>query len=156
MNGTVFGLSKDLFYMDQALNEARKALDKGEVPVGAVIVNPHGNIVATGYNVVESIHCQTGHAELQAIESATKSIADWRLDWHWIYITLEPCVMCFGCISLSRFAGVVYAASALEQSPLDMNHSSRLYNNSNFVIVSGIKAAESIALLQEFFQRKRK
>ncbi len=156
MDGTVFGLSKDFIYMDHALNEARKALDKGEVPVGAVIVNPNGEIIATGYNVVEESHCQTGHAELQAIESATTRISDWRLDWHWIYVTLEPCLMCFGCIALSRFAGVVYGAPALELSGLDIAYSSQLYNNNNFVIISDLKAAESIALLQEFFRRKRK
>jgi tRNA(adenine34) deaminase len=156
MDGTVFGLSKDLFYMDKALQEARKALELGEVPVGAVIVNPTGEIVATGHNRVETIHCQTGHAELQAIQQATSKAGNWRLDWHWIYVTLEPCLMCLGCIQLSRFAGVVYGAPAVSQSALDINHSSWLYNKNNFVIISQIRAAESINLLQEFFQRKRK
>jgi tRNA(adenine34) deaminase len=103
MNATVFGLSKDFFYMDAALTQARNALHLGEVPVGAVIVNPKGEIVGQGYNMVETSFCQTGHAELQAIKQATAKAQDWRLDWHWIYVTLEPCLMCLGCIQLSRF-----------------------------------------------------
>lgn len=155
MNGTVFGLSKDLLYMELALKEARKALDLGEVPVGAVIVNQRGDIVATGYNRVESCFTQTAHAELEAIKNATLQASDWRLDWHWMYVTLEPCVMCIGCIQLSRFAGVVYGAPAIHKPELDIQHFSWLYNKNNFVIVSEIKAAESIELLQKFFQRKR-
>ena len=63
--------------------------------------------------------------------------------------------MCFGCINLSRFAGVVYGAPALEKSELDMQRCSWLYNNNNFVIISEIRATESVELLQEFFQRER-
>jgi tRNA(adenine34) deaminase len=156
MDGTVFGRSKDLFYMESALQAARKALDLGEVPVGAVIVDPKGEIVAEGHNMVESSFCQTAHAELQAIQQATSQYHDWRLDWHWIYVTLEPCLMCIGCIQLSRFAGVVYGAPALDKEDLDIKYASWLYNKNNFVIISQIKAADSIDLLQQFFQRKRK
>lgn len=109
---SIFGHEKDLFFMSQALLQAQKALDKDEVPVGAVVVNADGVIIARGMNCTEAHHTQHAHAESLAIAKAGKKMRDWRLEGCWIYVTLEPCAMCMHLILLSRLAGVVFGASS--------------------------------------------
>ena len=146
---------KDSMYMAQALAQARKAAVADEVPIGAVIVNPHGTIIARGYNKVEATNCQLAHAELEALRKACKKIDDWRLLDHWLYVTLEPCSMCMYAIIQSRMAGIVYGAdSPIFGFHLDNQDNLAVYKKTT--IIKGIGAQESSALLKDFFNKKRK
>lgn len=151
----LFGTEKDIFYMNNALQQARKAAQEDEVPVGAVIIDEQGVIIARAHNKVEQKQVQTAHAEVIALERACKKRGNWRLNGCWIYVTVEPCAMCMGLIALSRCSGVVYGASSplfgcgLESMDLS------LYRKGSICIVSGILAEESASLMKQFFQKKR-
>lgn len=145
------------FFMRKALEQAQKAALKGEVPIGAVIVDPTGTIIARAYNQTEQKHTQAAHAEVQALAKAGKKRGDWRLDGHWLYVTLEPCTMCMGLIRLSRLAGVIYAAeSPLFGYRLDSSDGSRVYKKDALRVLDGPFAQESAHLLQKFFKKQRK
>ena len=94
-------------YMREALKEAEKCIDTGDVPIGCVIVK-NGEIIARGHNTREAFHTALGHAEINAIENACKSIGSWRLENCAIYVTLEPCPMCAGAIINSRIGEVYF------------------------------------------------
>ena len=143
--------------MEHALAQARMAFECDEVPIGAIVVSPERTIIGRGYNKVEGQGCQIAHAEMRAIQKACRNVGDWRLDGHWVYVTLEPCSMCMSFMKLSRVAGVVYGA----ESPffgyhLDKDAGLRVYNKNTVQIVGGICAEESVSLLKRFFQNKRK
>lgn len=145
------------FYMEQALLQAEKAYNKHEVPIGAVIVDATGTIIATGYNQVEEKKSQTAHAELCALQQATQHVDDWRLTNCTLYVTLEPCLMCFGALRLSRIQAVYYGApSSLFGFRLDSNAFLSLYNKDTFFIRGGIKEQECKNILKKFFDQKRK
>jgi tRNA(adenine34) deaminase len=157
MMETVFGREKDIFFMKEALVEAKKAQDIDEVPVGAVVVNDKGVIIARGYNSVERDCTQRSHAESIALEKAGKMKKDWRLDGCWIYVTLEPCLMCINLIKLSRLVGVVYGAcSPLFGFQLDKAANLSVYKRDTFSIIEGVCDSESSELLKNFFKEKRK
>lgn len=154
---TVFGKSKDLFFMQEALKEAKLAYEIDEVPIGAVVVSPEGVIIGRAYNSVERDCTQRAHAESLAIELAGKSLGDWRLNGHWLYVTLEPCSMCMGLIKLSRLAGVVYgAASPLFGFRLDNEEDLWVYKKDAISVIEGVGVNEAAELLKKFFQQKRK
>ena len=92
--------------MKLALAEARNS--KGEVPIGAVIVDPSGTAISSAYNQVESQHDCTQHAEILAIQAASRKMKNWRLDDCSLYVTLEPCTMCIGAILLSRISKLYF------------------------------------------------
>jgi len=98
---------QDKFYMAEALREAKKGREQGEVPVGAVIVHD-GTVIAVGHNLRETSQDPTAHAEILAIRSASASLESWRLCGCTLYVTLEPCVMCMGAIILARIPRLVY------------------------------------------------
>lgn len=142
--------------MNKALLQARIALGYGEVPIGAVIVDAQGVIVARAYNKIETAGCQTAHAEALAINKACKKIGDWRLNGYWLYVTLEPCLMCLGLIQLSRLEGVIFGAtSPLFGSGLSVSTKQPSYAK-NLKITGGINDEKSIMLLQAFFKQLRK
>lgn len=152
-----FGSDQDTIFMRHALEQAQKAFDCDEVPIGAIVVTAQGAIIGDGYNEVERLHSQTAHAECRAIERAGQALHDWRLEGCWIYVTLEPCSLCMNLIVLSRVAGVVFGA----QSPLFGYHldnalSIELYKKSTLALVSGVCEEESKELLKQFFTKKRK
>lgn len=154
---SIFGKEKDHYFMEQALRQAQKAAELLEVPVGAVVVNSAGTIIAQAYNSVERDCTQRSHAESLAIELATRSLKDWRLDNCWVYVTLEPCAMCMGLIRLSRCAGVVYGASSpLFGFQLDKTSDYWVYKRDAFSVIEGVMDQESSILLKKFFQKKRK
>lgn len=154
---TIFGKEKDLFFMEAALAQAKCAYDINEVPIGAVVVNAKGDIVGRGYNSVERDCTQRAHAESFAIENAGKFLGDWRLNGHWLYVTLEPCSMCMGLIKLSRFEGVVFGAtSPLFGFHLDNREDLWVYKRDAFSVIEGVKKEEAAALLKDFFHKKRK
>jgi len=149
-----------IFYMDEALKEARRAYDAGEVPVGCVIVHK-GRVVARSHNQVELLRDATAHAEMIAITQASEFLGDWRLEDAVLYVTKEPCPMCAAAIVLSRLAGVVFGArdekaggvlsvSDIREIEMQLNASGCLE------IVPDVKGDESSSLLRDFFIEKRK
>ena len=146
----------DEFFMNKALAQANVAFRHNEVPIGAVIVDAHGIIIARACNKIESHGCQIAHAEMLAIQCAAKKIGDWRLNGCRIYVTLEPCLMCMGLIALSRLDTVVFGATSdLFGSGLSNRDTLPSYAK-NLNIVSGVKKEECITLLQAFFKKARK
>ena len=142
--------------MELAYREAEKAYEKGEVPVGAVVV-ASGKIVGRGYNMVESLQDPTAHAEMIAITAAAESLNSWRLDDAVLYVTKEPCPMCAGAIYLSRIPHVVFGVSDSRMgacgSAVDVLHNSILH--SNVAVTMGILEARCLGILQAFFQKLR-
>ena len=142
--------------MRDALELARQASKRGEVPVGAVIVR-EGAVLSRSHNARESSKDSTAHAEVLAIRSASRHIGDWRLTDTTLYVTLEPCPMCAGAIVLARIPRVVYAASepkfGAAGSVFDILQEVRL--NHRVDVVKGVLGEESRALLQSFFRERR-
>ena len=146
----------DQAFMQMALRQALKACEADEVPIGAIVVSPEGNIVGAGYNQTEQLHSQSRHAEVQAIEQAGTVANDWRLSDCTIYVTVQPCLMCIGLICLSRISRVVYgAASPLFGYDLEKEKLPELYQKHLKGITSGVLEDESQRLIEEFFQKKR-
>lgn len=142
-------------YMKIALDEAKKAAEEGEVPVGAVIVKD-GEIIATARNNREATGDATGHAELLAIREACSRLGGWHLDSCELYVTLEPCPMCMGAIVNSRVSKVVFGAkdakagacgSVLNMCSYPLNHKP--------IVENGFMKDECAAILSEFFCKKR-
>jgi tRNA(adenine34) deaminase len=147
----------DQEYMEEALAEARRAVEIGEVPVGAVVVSPEGKILARGHNRRQIDSDPTGHAELIAIREAARLQGDWRLEGCTVYVTLEPCPMCAGTMIMSRIARCVYGCTDPKGGFLgtlgDLSHVPGI--NHHFEVTSGILAEESAELLRSFFRDLR-
>jgi len=145
-------------YMRAALTEAQIAMDvSGDVPVGAVIVSASGEIVARGRNEKELSGDPTAHAEIIAIREASSLLGDWRLADLTLVVTLEPCVMCAGAIQAARISKVVFGAwdekVGASGSLYDLVRDKRL--GSEIEVIPEVLAAESSAMLKEFFENKR-
>ncbi len=154
---TIFGTEKDNQFMGVALDEARLAFQEHEVPIGAVLVNQQGEIIARAHNQVEQRHTQLAHAECQVLSQAGVLNQDWRLENCFVYVTLEPCAMCMYALVLSRVAGVVYGASSpLFGYQLDKDMALWVYNKGSLRIISDIRAQEAAELLKQFFIQHRK
>ena len=110
MNDPIIDLHSDDYFMGEALRQATKAYERGEVPVGAVVVR-EGRIIARAFNQVELLKDATAHAEMLALTQAEQSVGDWRLTDCTLYVTKEPCPMCAGAIVHTRLARVVFGAS---------------------------------------------
>jgi len=143
--------------MDAALVEARAALATGDVPIGAVVVDQAGEVIGSGRNVREAIGDPTGHAEVVAIRAAAAARDGWRLDGCTLVVTLEPCTMCAGAAVLARLDRVVFGAhdpkAGAVGSLWDVVRDRRL--NHRPEVVTGVRAAESTRLLDEFFTTHR-
>jgi tRNA(adenine34) deaminase len=142
--------------MALALDEARRAGEIGEVPIGAVVACG-GDVVARGYNRREVDHDPAGHAELIAIREASRVLGRWRLSDCTVYVTLEPCPMCAGLMHQARIERCVFATPDPKAGALgtlyDLHDDDRL--NHRFDVTSGILADESAQLLRDFFRRLR-
>ncbi len=136
--------------MRQALDEAQKAYDAGEVPVGAVVV-ANNQIIARAHNFTEKLNDVTAHAEMQAITSAADFLGGKYLKGCTMYISLEPCVMCAGALYWSQIDKIVFAASDEKRGASSVGD---LYHPKT-KIVSGILEKEGKELMQKFFQKKR-
>jgi len=145
----------DIYYMKRALELAEEAFDKGEIPVGAVVVRS-GEIVGEGYNLRESKKNALLHAEVIAIEKACAAVGGWRLSDCTLYVTLEPCPMCAGAMINSRIKRVVFGAKDAAAGCCGslINFNSYPFNHA-FEIQSGLCADESAELLRRFFNKKR-
>lgn len=144
-------------HMDAALEEARAAGDRGEVPVGAVMVDPDGNIVARAGNRTRELNDPTAHAELLVIREACAALGSERLPGHSLWVTLEPCPMCAMAISAARIARLHYGAAdpksgGVAQGPRIFDHPQAHHVPE---VVDGIGAAEAEALLKDFFKTRR-
>ncbi len=152
-----FGDAQDIQYMRKALAQAQSALKYDEVPIGAVVVAPSGEIIARAYNKVEKKHTQSAHAEVLALAKAGKKLKNWRLEGCWLYVTLEPCAACMHLIMMSRAAGIVFGApSPLFGFHLDNDRILRVYKKDTVHIIAGVCAQESADMLQQFFKKKRR
>jgi tRNA(adenine34) deaminase len=138
-------------YMKAALEEARKAFDRQEVPVGAVVVC-NDMIIARAHNLTETLKDPTAHAEMQAITAATNWLGGKYLTDCTIYVTLEPCAMCAGALGWSQVSALVYGASDEKKGFLSV--SGKLLHPKTKV-ESGVMQTESRELLLEFFRKKR-
>ena len=140
----------DGFFMKKALAEAQIALDRGEVPVGVVIVG-NNSIIARAHNLTEALTDVTAHAEMQAITAAANAIGGKYLHGCTMYVTLEPCSMCAGALYWSQISRVVFAADDPKRGY--RQHGTPLHPKTK--VTDGILATEAKALLQAFFQQKR-
>ncbi len=143
----------DEYYMNIALNEARKALDNDDVPIGAIILYD-GKIIARAYNQVEKVKNSLAHAEIIALNKAIKKVGYKHLLNCEIFTTLEPCPMCAGALVLARIKRLVYAAkdpkSGAVNSVFNITNHPKL--NHKVEITSGVLSKESSELITEFFQ----
>lgn len=147
---------QDEFYMETAIEQAKKAENIGEVPIGAVIVKK-GEIIAEAHNLREVTQKATAHAELLAIEKACGRTGFWRLTGCTLYVTLEPCPMCAGAIVQSRIDRVVYGATDPKAgcggTLMNLMEEDRF--NHQAEVVPGVLAEECGGLLSDFFRKLR-
>ena len=145
----------DIQFMKEALVEAKKALDKFEVPVGCVIVKD-GQIIARAHNLKESEQDVTSHAEINAIKLASKKIGSWRLDECDIYVNLEPCLMCLGAIVSARFKRLIFGVRDKKYDSLDTILETYLRHfNHQLQVTRNVLSESSRDLLQSFFKKLR-
>ncbi|MGM0878814.1 MAG: tRNA adenosine(34) deaminase TadA [Bacillota bacterium] len=146
----------DQYYMNLAIEEAKKAREIGEVPIGAVIVIEE-KVISTAFNLREKDQRSIAHAEILAIDEACKAIGTWRLEEATLYVTLEPCPMCAGAIVLSRVKRVVYGASDPKGGCAGtlMNLLQEQRFNHQVDITKGIEEEACSSLLSDFFRELR-
>lgn len=148
----------DRYYMDLAIEQAKKAIQLDEVPVGAVVIkHGSGQIIGTGFNMPISTCDPTGHAEMLAIRMAALSAGNYRLCDTTIYVTIEPCIMCMGAIIHARIARLVYGAPDPKWggagSLYDLANDNRL--NHTIEVSSGVCLNETREIIRSFFRDKR-
>jgi tRNA(adenine34) deaminase len=143
--------------MQAALSLAKVGADKGDVPVGAIVVNEAGEILGTGQNLRKQSNDPTAHAEVIAIRQAAEKIGSWRLDDLTIVVTLEPCAMCAGAILQSRIKRLVFGAwdekAGAVGSVLDVIRDPRALNKVE--VITGVMEQECSEVLSNFFNTKR-
>ncbi|WP_026977124.1 nucleoside deaminase [Flavobacterium tegetincola] len=141
----------DAYFMKRALQEAEMAFERGEIPVGALIVI-NDTIIARTHNLTELLNDVTAHAEMQAITSAANALGGKYLKNCTLYVTLEPCQMCAGALYWSQITKIVFGASDEKRGYRAMG--TQLHPKT--VVVSGVLAEDSKELMQRFFEGKRK
>ncbi len=148
--------SEDQIWMREALACAQKAYDQNEVPVGAVVVL-NNQIIGRGWNQPISNHDATAHAEVMAIRAASQNIQNYRLVDAALYVTIEPCAMCFGALVHARIKKLVYGAPEPKSGVIysNLNFPEQTFLNHSVEIEKDILAEESTALIQQFFKMRR-
>lgn len=143
--------------MRQALEIAKSALASGDVPVGALVLSPVGEVISTGFNRREIDNDPSAHAEIIALREAAIANGSWRLDGHTIVVTLEPCPMCAGAISQARIKTLVFGAwdakAGAVGSVWDVLRDPRTLHQVE--VISGVNESECALLLSEFFKNNR-
>jgi tRNA(adenine34) deaminase len=145
------------YWMQRSIELATNAGAAGEVPVGAIIINPDGEIIAEGENRRERDHDPTAHAEIVAIRSAGAALNTWHLDRCTLYVTLEPCPMCAGAIVAARLGLLVYGADDAKTGSVRtvLNIPDSAASNHKLTVIGGILEADCRQQLQDWFRQKR-
>ncbi|MDR0606714.1 MAG: nucleoside deaminase [Bacteroidales bacterium] len=144
-------LLNDEYFMRLALNEAEKAMEEGEIPVGCVIVS-NDLVIAKGHNMTETLHDVTAHAEMQAFTAASEFLDAKYLTDCTLYVTLEPCLMCLGASYWTQIHKIVYGATDLNHKlPIDK----KLLLHPKTQWTGGVLEKEAMLLLHDFFKKKR-
>lgn len=144
---------EDRHFMKVAIDEARRAYEEDEVPIGAVVVSK-GRIIGRGHNLTEKLNDVTAHAEMQAITAAANYLGGKYLDDCTLYVTVEPCIMCAGAIGWSQLKRIVYGAPDTKRG--FTTFTSRTPFHPKSVVVSGVMEDECAEIMRSFFSRKRK
>jgi tRNA(adenine34) deaminase len=145
------------YWMQRSIELAANASAAGEVPVGAIIINPEGEIIAEGENRRERDRDPTAHAEIVAIRSAGAALNNWHLDRCTLYVTLEPCPMCAGAIVAARLGLLVYGADDAKTGSIRtvLNIPDSAASNHKLTVIGGILEADCRQQLQDWFRQKR-
>ena len=140
-----------------ALDQARAAAADGEIPIGAVVLDGGGQVIARAHNRREALHDPTAHAEILALRGAAEARGSWRLDGCTLVVTLEPCPMCAGAVAMSRLSRLVFGAWNPEYgaagSRWDLVRDRRLHHRAE--VISGVRADECGAMVAEFMSSRR-
>lgn len=142
-------------YMRMALDEAHRALEADEVPIGAVVVSPRGMVVGRGHNLTEALGDVSAHAEMQAITAAASTLGGKYLDGCTLYVTVEPCLMCAGTIGWAQISRIVYGAADSKRGYRSFLPS-RTPFHPKANVTSGILEDECADLMRAFFRSKRR
>jgi tRNA(adenine34) deaminase len=145
------------YYMDLAIHEAKKAIEHGDVPVGAILV-VGGNIIAKDHNRKEELNDPTAHAEILVLRQAAQKLKNWRLSQATLYVTLEPCPMCAGALLQARLKALVYGISDAKFGAIEshMNIVQHPYFNHQVEVLAGIRELEVKEMMQVYFSNLRK
>jgi tRNA(adenine34) deaminase len=152
-----FSVSDHMWFMTMALEQAELAYKAQEVPVGAVLVSPQGEVLSKAFNLKESQFNPTAHAEILAITEGAKKLQNWRLSDCILYVTLEPCPMCLTAMVQSRVKQCVFGAYDAKGGSLSLGyhlHSDKRLNH-QFSIMGGVKHFECSKVLSQFFKERR-
>ncbi|MFP5386284.1 MAG: tRNA adenosine(34) deaminase TadA [Bacteriovoracia bacterium] len=152
-----FSVTDHLWFMSMALEQAELAYKAQEVPVGAVLVSPNGDVLSKQYNLKESQFNPTAHAEILALTEGAKKLQNWRLSDCVLYVTLEPCPMCLTAMVQSRVRQCVFGAYDSKGGALSLGyhlHQDKRLNH-QFSMIGGIKHFECSRLLSQFFKERR-
>jgi tRNA(adenine34) deaminase len=143
--------------MDRALDQARQASEHNDVPIGAVVLDAAGNVVAADHNRREELSDATAHAEMLVLSAASRQLGDWRLDGYTLVVTLEPCPMCAMAAVWARVERIVYATADLKGggvwSLYNIPQDERL--NHRCEVTAGVREPDSRRMLEEFFETRR-
>lgn len=145
-------ISPDDFFMNEALKEARYALEEDEIPIGAIVVHG-GKIIGRGHNLTERLNDVSAHAEMQALTAAANSMGGKYLQGCTLYVTMEPCVMCAGASYWFQVSRIVFGAY---DAKLGFGRLNQKITHPKTVITGGIKENECSELVKNFFRSKRK
>jgi tRNA(adenine34) deaminase len=148
---------KNIYYMNEALKEAKKAYKANEVPVGAVLVY-EDRIIARAHNQVELLQDATAHAEMIALTMGASALSNWRLTKTTLYCTIEPCAMCAGAMFLSRIQKLIWGAPDLRHGACGswVNLFDKKHPTHSIEVIQGISSDPCSAILQDFFKMRRK
>ena len=144
-------------YMKEALKEAHKAYEKGETPIGAIIVKDN-EIIARAHNLTETLNDCTAHAEVLAIRQASEKLGGWRLIDCDLYVTMEPCIMCSGAIVNSRIKKLIIGTKHIKNSYIEKQHEFKMnyFEFNNIDTTFGVMQEDCSIILQKFFKTLRK
>lgn len=151
-------METDEHYMTLALEEAQKAYDKGEIPIGAVLVDDSGTVVSRGHNMRETWQDATAHAEIIAIREACRLLNRWRLSGLTLFVTIEPCPMCAGALVMSRVDRVVYGSTDAKAGASEslFNVTSNPALNHQLQVTAGVLQEECAGIMKRFFAERRR
>lgn len=145
-------MESDEKFMRMALDEAHKAFDRDEVPIGAIVIAPDGHVLGRGHNLTETLHDVTAHAEMQALTAAAEQLGGKYLDQCTLYVTVEPCVMCAGALGWSQMGRIVFGAPDAKRGY--QTYAPRALHP-KCQVTGGVLESECAQLMRDFFRKKR-